>query len=164
MPDEDEDAVGLEVIRLSVSMVGDIDRVHATVFPNLDLIHDSMIHHRDLLVVEGALLQLDACAEFVLTSAIHHGHFGGKPREEEGFLKGGIPATHHHDFLAAKEKAVTGSTVRHAPPNILGFAGDVQLARVCANGDDHTIGEDFFAIGGNLKRALREVCSGDGIP
>src|SRR5690606_9665034 len=70
-----------------------------------------------------------------------------------------IAAAHHHDVLASEEEAVAGRAVAHTVPDKFGLAGDVELARIRADGDDHRIGnKNFAALGFDAEgRAMLKI-------
>src|SRR5690606_37166732 len=73
--------------------------------------------------------------------------------QEQTFLQRGVAAADHDNILAPEEKAIAGGTVAHAMPDILILAGDAQLARVRADGDDDGIGAvDFAAASFDAER------------
>jgi hypothetical protein len=89
-------------------------------------------------------------------AAVDEGDVAGDVGEIECFFHGGIAATHHRDFLAFVEEAVTGGAAGDALAHVRLLGGQAEIFRRGAGGDDEGIAGIGAGIADQRERPFRE--------
>ncbi len=156
MSDRDKHPIGFEVALLSRLHVRQGHTGHALVAVNLDYL--GVPDDFDLGVFADAVAHDDRRSELI--TAVNYDDFRGELREEQGFLHGGVAATHNDQFLVTEEEAVTGRTGRDTATRQTLLAGNAQPLGGGARADDHGSGQVFVSTHPDPLRISREVHRG----
>src|SRR5215471_19422312 len=69
-------------------------------------------------------------------ASMNNGHFGRKPRQEEGLFHRRIATADHHDLLAREKESIAGRAGRHSMANQLLFMRQSQPPGGSSAGND----------------------------
>ncbi len=87
-------------------------------------------------------------------------HLAAEAGQEVGFFHGRIAAAHHHDFLAAEEKAVAGGAGAHAVANQFLLVFQPEPARRSAGRDNQRARlHNAAVVQFQRERPLRQIGS-----
>jgi len=120
--DKNKSAVGCDFTDLSRP---DIFHFHARdEFGAGNFLNGRVPDELDLLFGEGPVLQHARRAQTI--APVNHEDFGGKMRQKQRFLDGGIAAAHHDHRAVAVKRPVAGGAVRNALPRELRLTRNAQ--------------------------------------
>src|SRR5215210_4765949 len=137
MADGDEDALRREHALDAAAGVAQEHAGNAPLARALHLAHGAVPAEGDLLVPEGPLLH--DLRRPQLVAAVDQRHLAGELSEEERLLDGGVAAADDRHLLATEEEAVARRAGGDAVTEQVRLAGDAELLRGGAGGDDQGV-------------------------
>ena len=132
----DEDEHALELVPLAFAVALDVDPLHAGLVA-ADLPDDRGRDRRHVLHPEQTVLEDGLRA--VLVAAMDELQRLREAREEKTLLEGAVAPADDREVISFEERAVADGAVRHAAPVELLLAGNAQLRRLAADGDDDRV-------------------------